>query len=146
MKISKTTHQKIRERLKKQAEVLKLYEETNPKVTKEEIHRLKKALKDDNPNKLKDWVRGFGMQLDNSIAKKYHTHYTNQLEKDSLFTIKCMETVMIYTLHFNEKCKFGNARIQDFLDDFRVTFELINKGEYKLQDFRDQLKDEKINF
>lgn len=71
-------------------------------------------------------------------------YYGKKIKEDALWTVKCMETVLIYTLHFNDKCKFGGKRIEDFMEDYRVSFELLTKKEYKLEDYIEQLKKEKI--
>lgn len=144
MKVSKKVVTKIRAKQKEKDRIYKLYEQVNTKITKEEMHRLKKALKEGELQKLKDWAYGLGLQLDNSIAKQYNEYYEKKLKEDNLWTIKCMETVLIYTLHFNEKCKFGGNRIKDFMDDFTSCFELITNKECNLEDYIEQLKAEKI--
>jgi len=144
MKIKKEIINKIKDKQREKERIYKLYLETDKIVTKHEIKRLKKALKDENIAKMHDWIHGFGMQLDNDIAKRYNEYYEQKLKEDSLFTIKCIEVVLIYTLRYNDKCKFGGNRIEDFLKDFRTSFELISNNEYKIQDYIEQLKSDKI--
>ena len=144
MKIDKKVISKIKEKQKEKDRIYKLYADVNPKITKEEMHRLKKALKTDDVGKLKDWAYGLGLQLDNNLAKQYYEHYEKKLREDHLWAIQCMETIIMYTLHFNEKCKFGGNRIKDFMEDFRSCFKLIEEKEYVLQDYIDQPKKDKI--
>lgn len=124
--------------------IYNMFKNVNTKITKEEMHRLKKALKEDKEQKLKDWAYGLGLQLDNNIARQYKKYYEEKLREERVWAIECMETVLIYTLHFNDKCKFGGKRIEDFMQDFRVSFELISKGEYKIEDYIEQLKKDNI--
>ena len=144
MKIDKKVISKIKEKQKEKDRIYKLYADVNPKITKEEMHRLKKTLNEGNLQKLKDWAYGLGLQLDNNIAKQYNQYYEKKLKEDNLWAIKCMQTVLIYTLHFNEKCKFGGNRIKDFMDDFTSCFELITNKECNLEYYIEQLKAEKI--
>lgn len=144
MKIKKEIINKIRKTQKEKDIIYQKYKTISTILTKEEFKRLKKALKEEKDTKLRDWAYCFGLQLDNNIAKQYSEYYEKKLKEDSLWTIECMEIILVYTLHFNEKCKFGWNRIQDFLQDFRVCFELISKKEYKLDDYIEQLKKDKI--
>ena len=56
-----------------------------------------------------------------------------------LFTVR-------YTLHFNEKTKFGQARIEDFMEDLVVTINNFENGEYNVEDYKEQLRKDGIVF
>lgn len=144
MKIKKEIINKIRETQKEKDDIYNKYKTVDNLLNKEEFKRLRKALKEENDIKIRDWAYCLGLQLDNNIAKQYKEYYEKKLKEDRLWTIECIEIILIYTLHFNEKCKFGGNRIQDFLEDFRVSFELISKQEYKLDDYIEQLKKDRI--
>lgn len=51
-----------------------------------------------------------------------------------------------YTLHFNEKTKFGQARIDDFMEDLKVTIDNFRTGEFHVEDYEEQLGADGIKF
>jgi len=124
-------------------------------ITKEELRRLQKALKDGRLMKLKEWASGLGTQLNSIIAKDYKEHYEkveadckkyyeDKAIKELAEMMGYYDIAIVYTLHFNEKCKFGTARIADFMGDLFTTVDYFRTGEYSPEDYIEQLKKENI--
>lgn len=105
-------------------------------VTKEEIRRLQKAARDGNKEHLKDWIKQFDFQ----VHQQYERWYKEELEH----SIDNLILTIIYTLHFNEKTRFGNARLTDFMEDLLETIDMFRREEAKPEDYRKQLKDDGI--
>ena len=105
-------------------------------INKEELKRLKKALKDKNENKILDWAREFECQ----VEQKYKRIYKEELS----IAIDNFILTIVYTLHFNEITKFGNKRITDFMDDLLETIDMFRRGEAIPEDYREQLKKDNI--
>ena len=59
-------------------------------------------------------------------------------------SIEWYQIAMIYTLHFNEKCNFGQEILQDITNDLEATVELFGNKEYTAEDYLQQLKDDGI--
>jgi len=138
MKIKKEIINKIKDKQKEKNRIFELYKNASTIITKYEMHRLKKILKnEEKEQKLRDWANCLAMQQDNKIAKQYK-EYLNEV-------IDIMNLTIVYTLHFNEKCKFGNMRIEDFMKDYFVTYELFANKELAPEDLIEQLKKEKID-
>ena len=145
LKIKKEIINKIKEKQKEKERVYKLYDHVSVHITKHEMHRLKKVLKyEENEQKLKDWAFGLGRRVDTNIAKQYKEYYDKKLEENLMEAIGNMNATIVYTLHNNEKCKFGSKRIQDFMEDYLVTYELFAKEELTVADLLKQLKDDGI--
>lgn len=105
-------------------------------LTREEIRRFQKAARDGNKEHLKEWMKQFEYQ----IHKQYEKWYQQELaEAIDNFTL-----TIIYTLHFNEKTKFGNNRIADFMEDLFETVDMFRRGEANPEDYRKQLRDDGI--
>ena len=107
-------------------------------LDKNEIHRLKKAAKDNNINKLYDWA----MQLEYQLSQQYEKVFEQELA-DSLDNFIL---TIVYTLHFNESTKFGKKRIGEFMDDLLETIDMFKRGEAVPQDYKEQLKKDGIIF
>ena len=95
---------------------------------RDELRRLEKAAKDKNKSKLTDWARQFEDQLREEYNKAYKEELSDAIDNFVL--------TIVYTLHFNEKTKFGNARIKDFMDDLFATINLYTTEEYKPEEYR----------
>lgn len=107
-------------------------------VTKDEIRRLEKAAKDKNKIKLSDWALKFERQIKNEYEKAFKQELDDAVGN---FLI-----AIVYTLHFNEKTKFGNDRITDFMDDLLATIECFKTGEYSPEEYKKILIEQKIHF
>lgn len=93
---------------------------------KNELHRLIKALKTENRKKLIDWAA----QFEDSIRREYDRQFEKQFKEELSAAINNFIIAIVYTLHFNEKCKFGGKRIDDFMEDLLATIDNFTDGSY----------------
>ncbi len=84
------------------------------------------------------------MQLERQLEDKIKKFYGDKFEHDLKQSIEWYIIAIAYTLHFNEKCKFGKKRLQDVMDDLVATVDMFNRGEYSPDDYVQQLKDDGI--
>ena len=124
--------------------VLQELENSIPKMNietlfnKAELRRLEKAARDKNKMKLAEWAGQFEMQMSNFYEKEYQKILAESIDN---FLI-----AITYTLHFNEKCKFGNERIADFMDDLMEVVDGFKTGEFSSEEYKEELKKQKIYF
>ena len=107
-----------------------------------ELRRLEKAAKDKNKMKLAEWAEQFEIQ----VANQYNNYYEKQYQEILSDSISNFLIAIVYTLHFNEKCKFGNNRISDFMDDLMAVVEGFKTGEYTPEEYKKELEQQKIYF
>ena len=88
--------------------------------------RRKYAKKINTPQKLEQ----FSNQMNTRLRKEYEIAYQKKYKEDLGNSIDLFLLAIVYTLHFNEKTKFGNNRIQDFMEDLLVTVDYFRTGEY----------------
>ena len=81
-------------------------------ITKEELKRLKRALKDKNENKILDWAREFECQ----VEQKYTRIYKEELD----MAVDNFILTIVYTLRYNECTNFGGKRIDSFMKDLLI--------------------------
>jgi len=103
---------------------------------KNELNRLERALKDKDKTKLTDWAR----QFENQLIDQYELAFRKELDQ----AIDNFIVTIVYTLHFNEKTKFGRERIKDFMDDLFSTIELYTTEEYKPEEYIEILRKDGI--
>lgn len=121
--------------------------------SKDELRRLEKAARDKNKGKLKEWAIQFENQLRESyedrckkIEEKIIQYHEKEYERILAESVDNFIIAIIYTLHFNEKCKFGNNRIVDFMDDLLAVVDGFKNGEYTPEEYKEILKKQKIYF
>lgn len=66
--------------------------------------------------------------------------YKKQTEKN----IDTMLLALKYTLHFSELTKFGNKRLNEFMDDLMAVFDGFTTEEYNIDEYRKALLDDGI--
>lgn len=107
-------------------------------VNRDELRRLEKAAKDKNKKKLAEWAGQFEQQVSSYYEKQYKQDLENAI--DSFFV------AIVYTLHFNENCKFGDKRVRDFLQDLTATVKGFENGQYSPEEYVEILKSEKVYY
>jgi len=103
---------------------------------KNELRRLEKAAREKDKHKLIEW----GTSFEKRIIELYEQEYIKILQEG----INNYMLVMIYSLHFNEKTRFGKKRIDDFMNDFMATVNGFTTGEFKPEEYEDMLKEDNI--
>ena len=109
-------------------------------VTRDEIRRLQKAVKDNNKQKLWEWA----IQFEKQISQEYEKVLEKEIQSQLAESIDIFILTIIYTLHFNEKTRFGDKRISDFMEDLFETVDMFKRGEAVPDDYRKQLADDGI--
>jgi hypothetical protein len=98
------------------------------------------AKKINTPQKLEGFYKNVDYKLRQEYDKAYEDKFNIEMEK----AIDTFILSIVYTLHYNEKCKFGNARIQDFMNDLFITVDCFRTGEYVPEDYQKQLEEDGI--
>ncbi len=105
-------------------------------INKSELRRLTKAARENDKQKLVDWA----LQFEEQIAKYYEDYFKKELGN----SIDNFILTIVYTLHFNESTNFGAKRIDGFMKDLLETIDMFRRGEAVPDDYREQLKKDKI--
>lgn len=95
-----------------------------------------RKIKSFNKDEMDRWLTYHNNMIYNQLRKEFEKNYTDELQ----CSIDNFITSIAYTLHFNESCKFGQKRLSDFMEDMLVTVDMFRTGEYKPQDYQEELK------
>lgn len=90
------------------------------------------------PEKITNYLKQQEIHIRNEYYKSY--------KEDVLKAIDLLLFTVRYTLHFNEKTKFGQARIDDFMEDLIVTIDNFRTGDFHVEDYKEQLRKDGIKF
>ena len=112
----------------------------NSIINRDELRRLEKAARDKNKTKLIDWIKQFEYYLDSMMRRDYaevintemQNHYNNIL------------TAVAYTAYFSEENYIDKNNIADFMADLFVSLDMFRTGEYKPNEYAEQLKEEGV--
>lgn len=113
-------------------------------MDKNELKRLERADDKAHKKKSREPLYEWGMQLERQLEDKIRKFYEEKFRKDMSKSIEWYIIAIAYTLHFNEKCKFGRKRLQDIMEDLTATVDLFGTKEYTAEDYLQQLKDDGI--
>ena len=92
-------------------------------------------------------------QMDSWLARQYNVTY-NQLRKefnaaykDEVDSSICNFLITLwYTLHYNEDTNLQKDELSSFMQDMYVTVDYFRSGEYKPEDYENQMKEDGIQF
>ena len=107
-------------------------------IDKNELHRLKKALKNEKDSKLESWAYELQRQIESKVEKEYDKRFDEQTD---MFLV-----LNAYLLHFNSSTKFGGKRLTSFMNDLVETLNMIERKEIDFVDLKEQLEKDNIYF
>lgn len=107
----------------------------NSLVNRSEIRRLQKSAREADTKHLREWM----MSYENRLNEMYRQDYNKAYEDEVQLAIENFITAIAYTLHFSEETNFNKDKMLSFMDDLMVTVNLFKTGEYKPQDYKDEL-------
>lgn len=113
-------------------------------MNKDEFNRLDRAKQKADKKKSQQPLYDWAIQLEQQLSDKTKKIYEEQFEKKMAESIGWYMIALAYTLHFNEKTKFGSKRLQDVMSDIQATVELFGNREYTIDDYIKQLEEDGI--
>lgn len=107
-------------------------------LSREDYRRIKGYSKEE----MTRWLDYHENMLYNLIRKDFEKAYQDEIENSvSNFLI-----AIWYTLHYNEEVHLNRDELASFMDDLYVSVDLFRKGEYKPDDYKQQMEEDGIKF
>ena len=107
-------------------------------LSREDYRRIKSYSKEE----MTRWLDYHENMLYNLIRKDFEKAYQDEIENSvSNFLI-----AIWYTLHYNEEVHLDHDELSSFMDDLYVSVDLFRKGEYKPDDYKQQMEEDGIKF
>lgn len=107
-------------------------------LSREDYRRIKGYSRDE----MEKWLDYHENMLYNLIRKEFEKQYQDEIENSvSNFLI-----AVWYTLHYNEEVHLSHDELASFMDDLYVSVDLFRKGEYKPDDYKQQMEEDGIKF
>lgn len=107
-------------------------------LSREDYRRIKNYSKEE----MTKWLDYHESMLYNLLRKEFEKAY-----KDELDNSICNFLIAVwYTLHFNEEIHLSAEELGSFMKDLYVSVDLFRNGEYKPEDYKQQMEDDHIKF
>lgn len=106
------------------------------KLSRDEFRHLKSFSKE----QMEKWLQGYYNITYNSLRKEFEEAYKDELDS----SIQNFITAIAYTLHYNEEAHLQRDELANFMDDLFVSVDMFRKGEYRPEEYKEQLKEDGI--
>ena len=106
------------------------------KLNRDEYRTIKGMSKE----QMERWLYNRNITMYNALRKEFNDAYKDELDS----SVQNFITAIAYTLHFDEDVHLQNDELASFMDDLFVSVDMFRKGEYKPEEYRDQLREDGI--
>ena len=106
------------------------------KLNRDEFRNLKSFSRE----QMEKWLQGYYNVTYNSLRKEFNEAYKDELDS----SVQNFITAIAYTLHYNEDVHLQHDELNSFMEDLFVSVEMFRKGEYRPEEYREQLKEDGI--
>lgn len=106
------------------------------KLNRDEYRTIKGMSKE----QMEKWLYNRNVAMYNSLRKEFNDAYKDELDS----SVQNFITAIAYTLHFNDDTHLQNDELASFMDDLFVSVDMFRKGEYRPEEYRDQLREDGI--
>lgn len=106
------------------------------KLSREEFRNLKSFSRE----QMEKWLQGYYNVTYNSLRKEFNEAYKDELDS----SVQNFITAIAYTLHYNEDVHLQHDELNSFMEDLFISVEMFRKGEYRPEEYKEQLKEDGI--
>ena len=106
------------------------------KLNRDEYRTIKSMSKE----QMEKWLYNRNITTYNALRKEFEDAYKDELDN----SVQNFITAIAYTLHFNDDVHLQNDELASFMDDLFVSVDMFRKGEYRPEEYRDQLREDGI--
>lgn len=106
------------------------------KLNRDEYRTIKSMSKE----QMEKWLYNRNIRMYNALRKEFNDAYKDELDS----SVQNFITAIAYTLHFNDDVHLQNDELAGFMDDLFVSVDMFRKGEYKPEEYEEQLREDGI--
>lgn len=107
-------------------------------LSREDYRRIKGYSKEE----MTKWLDYHENMLYNLLRKEFEANYQDEIEN----SVANFLIAIWYTLHYNEEVHLQKDELSSFMEDLYVSVDLFRKGEYKPEDYKQQMEEDGISF
>ena len=111
-------------------------------MNRNELRRLEKAAREKDKKHLAEWAKNYENQISFLLRKEYEARYQDELAN----SIDNFMIAVAYTAKYCESTLLNSETLPDFMEDLFVTLDLYRTGEYKPEEYLEELKKDGVSF
>ena len=104
-------------------------------VSRNELRRLEKAVKDKDKVHMADWIKAFEDQIQSMMRLEYENKYQDEIQ----CSVQNMLTAIVFTLYYSEETIIDRDNIGEVMEKLYNIFDFFSTGKYKPKDYKDKL-------
>lgn len=108
------------------------------RLSRDDYRKIKSLSKEE----MERWLQAEHNITYERLRKEFNENYKDELDN----SVQNFLIAIAFTLHFNEDVNLSNDELAGFMDDLFVSVDLFRKGEYKPEDYAEQLKEDGVVF
>lgn len=105
-------------------------------LSRDEYRKIKSMSKEE----MSRWLGYHNQMMSNTMRKEYNDAYKDELDS----SVQNFITAIAYTLHYNDDVHLQHDELASFMEDLFVSVDLFRKGEYRPEEYEEQLKEDGI--
>lgn len=106
------------------------------KLNRDEYRTIKSMSKE----QMENWLYNRNVLMYNSLRKEFESAYKDELDS----SVQNFITAIAYVLHFSDEVHLQQDELASFMDDLFVSVDMFRKGEYKPEEYKEQLREDGI--
>ena len=106
------------------------------KLNRDEYRTIKSMSKE----QMEKWLYNRNVAMYNALREEFNNAYKDELDS----SVQNFITAIAYTLHFNDDVHLQNDELAGFMDDLFVSVDMFRKGEYRPEEYEEQLREDGI--
>ena len=106
------------------------------KLNRDEYRTIKSMSKE----QMENWLYNRNVFMYNSLRKEFESAYKDELDS----SVQNFITAIAYVLHFSDEVHLQQDELASFMDDLFVSVDMFRKGEYKPEEYKEQLREDGI--
>ena len=106
------------------------------KLNRDEYRTIKSMSKE----QMEKWLYNRNVAMYNALREEFNDAYKDELDS----SVQNFITAIAYTLHFNDDVHLQNDELAGFMDDLFVSVDMFRKGEYRPEEYEEQLREDGI--
>lgn len=110
----------------------------NKRLNREDYRRIKNYSR----NEMEKWLDYHETMIYNLLRKEFEQSYQEEIEN----SISNFLVAVWYTLHYSDEVSLSNDELSSFMDDLYVSVDMFRKGDYKPDDYKQQMEEDGIKF
>lgn len=108
------------------------------KLSRDDYRKIKSLSKEE----MERWLQNNQTLTYNALRKEFEANYKDEIDN----SVQNFLIAIAYTLHFSDEVNLSHDELASFMNDLFVSVDMFRKGEYRPEDYAEDLEKEGVKF